>query len=441
MYLAAIIKSRMLHLIVPAACLLVGACTSSSSSGSPAAGGTTGVPTSAARGTILSGIQDGYPTDIDELAPLVVTSLAPDPIPVVGTDGKVHLAYELQVLNASPRTATITSIETLGGGPAGKVLSTWSGSEIAEHGLPVGAAELSPTNDIPGGRALIILMDGIFDTRGDVPQTVTHRLSATFGAREPSEPAFTRFFPTEVTQVGGAVRVGNEGPVIVGPPLGGDDWLATNACCTLSSHRGAMLPFGGRINASEKYAIDYVKLDVTAQPPIDVEKGVIATYRGELTKNENYLAWDQPILAVADGTVVKVVSEEPDITPGALPQGVPIGESVGNRIILDIGDGIFAAYAHLRQGSPTVKVGDSVKRGQVIGRLGNSGNTSEPHLHFQLGRALAPLSGDNVAFEIDTLTYVGSLTPEGLERPASPEARTNQLPLAFSLTNYPAART
>jgi Peptidase family M23 len=420
------------------ACLFVGACTSSSS-GSSASPGTTGVPASAASGTIPSGIQDGYPTDVDELAPLVITTIAPDPIPVAGTDGKVHLVYELQVLNASPRPATLTSIETLAGGPAGTVLASWSGAEIAEHGLPVGASELSPTNEIPGGRALIVLMDGRYDTPADVPARLTHRLRATFGERAPSEPAFTRFFPTDVTQIGGEVRTSGEQPVAIGPPVAGDGWLAGNACCTMSSHRGAMLPFGGRINGAERYAIDYEMLDVNASPVIDVQKGFIATFHGDPSKNESYLAWDQPLLAVADGTVVKVVSDEPDITPGALPEGVPIGEAPGNRIIVDIGGGVFALFAHLRQGSPTVKVGDTVKRGQVIGHLGNSGNTSEPHLHFQLERGIAPLSGDNVPFEIDHLTVVGTLTltGDGLVRPPTAGPRTSELPLVLSVTNYP----
>jgi hypothetical protein len=151
-----------------------------------------------------------------------------------------------------------------------------------------------------------------------------------------------------------------------------------------------MLPLGGRINGAERYAVDYTRLDINAQPLVDQKAGTVATFHGDRTKNDSYLAWDQPILAVADGTVVQVVSDAPDIPPGALPEGVAVGDLTGNRITVDIGGGVYAQYAHLRQGSLTVKVGDHVTRGQVIGRLGNSGNTSEAHLHFQLDRAIAP---------------------------------------------------
>lgn len=57
---------------------------------------------------------------------------------------------------------------------------------------------------------------------------------------------------------------------------------------------------------------------------------------------------------------------------------------VGNHVILDLGDGTYAAYAHVQRGSLRVKAGETVRAGQVLGRVGNSGNTTEPHLHFQL---------------------------------------------------------
>ena len=59
----------------------------------------------------------------------------------------------------------------------------------------------------------------------------------------------------------------------------------------------------------------------------------------------------------------------------------------GNNVIMEIGDGLYAFYAHLQPGSLRVKVGDKVRRGQVLGLLGNSGNSSEPHLHFHICNA------------------------------------------------------
>jgi murein DD-endopeptidase MepM/ murein hydrolase activator NlpD len=87
-----------------------------------------------------------------------------------------------------------------------------------------------------------------------------------------------------------------------------------------------------------------------------------------------------------------------------------------------------------------VKVGDKVTRGQVIGRLGNSGNSSEAHLHFQLQRTPALFPGDNVPFEIDALIYLGSVdVTHGFTPGPNAGERTNQLPLALTVVAFPAA--
>ena len=76
----------------------------------------------------------------------------------------------------------------------------------------------------------------------------------------------------------------------------------------------------------------------------------------------------------------------------------------GNHIIQDLGDGHFAAYAHLRPGTLKVKVGDTVHAGDVIGRLGNTGNSSEPHLHFQVCDAPSFPDSEGLPFAIDKFT-------------------------------------
>lgn len=91
-------------------------------------------------------------------------------------------------------------------------------------------------------------------------------------------------------------------------------------------------------------------------------------------------------------------------------------------------------------GSASVKVGDEVTRGQVIGRPGNSGNTTEAHLHFHVARGPVPLSSDNVPYEIDRFTFVGSI--DGVHVVLDPKAsqRTKQLPLDGSVVSFPAAQ-
>jgi murein DD-endopeptidase MepM/ murein hydrolase activator NlpD len=433
-YGKAISPMRMSPTLLLACAALLAACSSSSdSTGSSTSTISSPAPTPVADSR--GGIPPGYPLNIDVVAPLVITTLGPDPIPVTGTDGKVHVAYELSVLNSGSRPATITKVETLDDGPEGATVTTLEQREIVERTLLIANTSPGPVTEIPAGRTAVLVLDDVYDTRAKVPAEVTHRLTATLGKALPEyQQTLSVRYPDSVTQIGGAVRTSAASPVVIGPPLAGDDWVAGNACCVISPHRGAVMGVGGRLNASERYAIDWLRIDPTKSPA--------TTHTGDGTRNEDYLAYDAPLLAVADGTVAAVVSDNKEATPQVITPDQSFEELGGNYVIIDIGDGNFAFYAHMLPGSASVKVGDKVTRGQVIGRLGNSGNTTEAHLHFHVMRAPVPLSSDNVPFEIDRFTFVGTLAGEfdgGRFVPeAKPSERTNQLPLAWDVINFPA---
>jgi murein DD-endopeptidase MepM/ murein hydrolase activator NlpD len=135
------------------------------------------------------------------------------------------------------------------------------------------------------------------------------------------------------------------------------------------------------------------------------------SYRGSGTAFEDYHAYGADILAAADGTVVAVkadVAEDPTTLrqPGETAEAYgermgayqmqlvasDISLIAGNYIAIDHGNGEFSLYAHLMPGSVTVKVGDVVKAGQLMARLGSSGNSTEPHLHFQVCDGPVPLN-------------------------------------------------
>lgn len=122
-------------------------------------------------------------------------------------------------------------------------------------------------------------------------------------------------------------------------------------------------------NPSQRRATDLMMVD---------DQGT--SHRGDGKANGDYFAYGKEVLAVADGRAVTVVDGVPDNQPGEMnPLMAP-----GNLIIVDHGGGVHSVYAHLIPGSARVKAGAAVKRGQVLGACGNSGNSSEPHLHFQL---------------------------------------------------------
>jgi murein DD-endopeptidase MepM/ murein hydrolase activator NlpD len=107
-----------------------------------------------------------------------------------------------------------------------------------------------------------------------------------------------------------------------------------------------------------------------------------ATHRGSGARNSDYWAWGKRVLAPASGQVVAAVDGVHDNRPQVEVENP--GEPAGNHVVLDLGNGEYALLAHFRKGSLAVRKGDRVSAGDILGRVGNSGNSSEPHLHFHV---------------------------------------------------------
>ncbi len=103
------------------------------------------------------------------------------------------------------------------------------------------------------------------------------------------------------------------------------------------------------------------------------------TFSGDGAANQDYFAWEQQILAPASGTVVDVQDGMADNTPGVTN---PDGHPAGNHVVLHVGESAFVYLAHMQEGSVAVAIGDEVEAGQLLGLVGNSGNSTEPHLHI-----------------------------------------------------------
>lgn len=119
---------------------------------------------------------------------------------------------------------------------------------------------------------------------------------------------------------------------------------------------------------TQRYALDIVR----------TQEGF--SYNGDPKVNASYYAFGEPLYAAADGTVVEIKNDIPDNTPGVMNPEEP----AGNYVVIDHGNGEHSITGHIKEGSVAVKKGDKVKQGDLIGELGNSGNSSEAHLHFQV---------------------------------------------------------
>jgi murein DD-endopeptidase MepM/ murein hydrolase activator NlpD len=159
-----------------------------------------------------------------------------------------------------------------------------------------------------------------------------------------------------------------------------------------------------------------------------------------MLKNENYRCYGAEALAVADGVVAAIKDGIPQNVPGANSRAVPITlETVGgNYVILDLGKGRFGFYAHLQPGSLRVKPGDRVRRGQVLGLVGNSGNSTEPHLHFHVSDGNSPLASEGLPYVFESFEQQGQgwgWKSSGSAQP--PTKRPLEIPLQNAVVRFP----
>lgn len=344
------------------------------------------------------------------------------PTPVKG-DGKTHLAYELHVTNFNQSEVMLEKVDVLGVSGNDTPLSHKEGDELSGRLARPGAPrDLPDRRRIGGGLRAVVFMWLTIDADQKVPETLRHRLTFTTGEADKK---------SERSLEGALIRVRAGAPLVIGPPLRGGEWLAGNGPGNISGHRRALVPIGGRACIAQRFAIDWVQLREDGK-----------TWTGDQLKNANYRAYGAEVLSVADATVASIKDGIPENIPGPASRAVPITlETVGgNYVVLDLGSERFAFYAHLQPGSIRVKPGDRVRRGQVLGLLGNSGNSTEPHLHFHVGDSNSPLGSEGLPYVLESFEVQGKgwgWKPTGAN-PAV-EKRRMEIPLQNAVVRFPGA--
>jgi murein DD-endopeptidase MepM/ murein hydrolase activator NlpD len=199
--------------------------------------------------------------------------------------------------------------------------------------------------------------------------------------------------------------------VDVEPPVAGR-WLVANSPTD-------KVPSHGTNGHGQTYAFDVV---------YDPHDGARPEPEGlGFADPEDYPAFGREVLAAADGTVVAVHDRARDhrcrttgfayglmLAEGMLREAFGSKPMLGNHVTIEIADGVYASAAHLQRGSAAVRVGEHVRAGQVIARCGNSGNSSEPHVHFQLMDRPRPFTAAGIPFAFPR--FAGPERPTGIPR-------------------------
>ncbi|HYO74944.1 MAG TPA: M23 family metallopeptidase [Thermoanaerobaculia bacterium] len=316
------------------------------------------------------------------------------PQPVRGK-GAQQLAWEVILRNDSDREITIETIEVLRGG-SDRLFANYNGPALRPSIInlpPRPANSPRPQERIGAREGAVILFLVAQPSLDDIPPLLEHRFRFTDG--------------TVVRGVMTSVNLAP--PPVLSAPLRGGNWRAWNGLGSDSLHRRAGAMVDGRSTFAQRFAIDWARVDASGK-----------TYSGDRRRNTSYYAYGMDVLAPADGVVTIVKDGLPDNIP-QLPPVVPITLETltGNYVVIDIGNNQFAVAAHLKPGSIAVRAGDRVTKGMRLAQLGNSGNSSEPHLHFHLCDASSNVGCEGLPYVLDHFS-----TPTGprqLELPMKDE--------------------
>jgi hypothetical protein len=339
---------------------------------------------------------------------------------VARSGGGAFLVYELHVTNFTAAPLVLRRVDVLRADAprqAPTVLASLADSALARSLSRPGVTPAPAAAErarLGGGLRAVVFLWVPVDSRTP-PSALRHRLTlATDSA-------------TSHVVEGANVAVRND-VAVIGPPLRGGTWLTANGPDSLSGHRRALVPVDGNASIAQRFGIDYLIIDDSSR-----------TFVGDRLKNESYYAEGKEAIAVADGVVAATKDGIPENVPGGRAVPITLETVGGNHVILDIGGGRYAFYAHLKPGSLRVRTGDRVRRGQVVGLVGNSGNSTEPHLHFHLSDGTSPLGAQGVPYAIETFTLAGRCRRLIAEctRTAAPETRRREIPMANVIVRFP----
>lgn len=356
-----------------------------------------------------------------------------NPAPVLGTDRRHHVLYELILRNRGRIPATIEKVELLDF-ETGTALTALAGAALRARirdtsGLPAADAAIEP-----GGERLL-LVDVSYRGTTTPPVAFEHR----FHVLGPRGPRATR--PTAIDYVTATVPLDGPAPPVLSPPVAGNGWVVTSGCCDAGNpHRSAVLPVNGVLWHPLRFGFEMMQLD---------DEGFFA--RGDATQLGDFTTFGRDVLSVAPGRVVALLDSLPDQAAGAVsdPDAASFELDGGNYVVVDIGNGVYAYYGNLQQGSLLVTVGDRVQRRQVLGTIGNSSD-GYPRLHFRVMSDPSPFASDGLPFVLSQFAYEGQLDAsrfflEGIvgnyldNREPNPVPRRRELPLGFAIIDFTVA--
>jgi len=329
---------------------------------------------------------------------------APTPFP---SEGSQHLFYELLLTNFSDAPIQLRQIDVIDGDrPALPPLASFPASALPSLTRTIGSNDAATPAPIPAGGTQVVFLEVRIPMGAPLPAHLVHRLAI-----------------GKDTVTMAAIPV-HRALKVLGRPVTGSNWIAADAPSNDpdNHHRRGLFINDGALTDSRRLAIDW-KIMKDGK-----------SYRGDAKAPASYFAYGRPLLAIGDAKVVRVENGHSDNPAGHgvdfhPAEPVMMDNIGGNLIVLDLGGGQYAHYFHMKTGSIWVRVGDHVRKGQVIGAIGSSGDAREPHIHLEVTDSIGTMKGEGLPYVIDHYSIIDPKT--GARSP-----RTNQMPLNDMMIDF-----
>ncbi|MCA9809036.1 MAG: hypothetical protein KC473_01750, partial [Candidatus Dadabacteria bacterium] len=291
------------------------------------------------------------PDDGNELKPLL-TRIVREPQPFRANDDKIHLVYELEILNFTTETVDLTRLTVFGNSTDTAPLLVLEGDQFMQrtvllqyHPFKRAPLEDVTVDQIGPGQTAVVYLDVTVDSMESVPGSLINRVEID------GPPVIAQVLGESALTVSTEVGVNGNQVLVLGEPIKGGRWINLNGCCDFanSAHRRVVRSVDGKEFFPERYSIDIMEVDESNN-----------LFVGDPNLNESWLGYGAELIAVADGVVSRVVKGVPDNKPGESPPfPISLSDGAGNIVILYIGNGTYVLYAHLIPGSNDhLEVGD-----------------------------------------------------------------------------------
>jgi len=341
------------------------------------------------------------------------------PTPVQGSDGRIHLAYELHLTSHGADL----QLERVRVFDQRDLLLAYGSDELEGR---IMRPELARSDRY--GRLI----------RRETTAVLSIWLTIPDGVRPPRSLRHELHSAIATAPVGEIdVAIRSSEPLVLGPPFGEGLWFAHNGPGDhRAAHWGSMLVHGLNITVPQRYAIDFHGLNRNG-------RGIRGTLKD--SSNTDWFGYGADVVAVADGLVSEArdgIGDNPPLFEPPPAASVELSATGGNYVVLDLGRNRFVHYAHLQQGSVTVRPGQRLRRGQLLGRLGNSGNTNGAHLHFNVLNRPRMSEAEGLPYVFDAFVMRGTTTADsvfGDAPPTSPDQSQSvrrALPLGGTIVEF-----